>query len=169
MHKGKSIIICLNKIDLLKEVMTDHKRKQEWIADLRDSIPWLSFCQLITISALKGSFINSLKNALKRTIIVRNMKVKTGRLNKTVTHLVDRHPIVLTKEKGAARFKVKYASMVKATPPTFLLFTNKSKGIPANYRQYLTNGLRREFDMVNTPVHLIFRTTTDIEKRMKME
>jgi GTPase len=57
--------------------------------------------------------------------------------------------------------------MLKSSPPTFLLFTNKSQGIPENYRRYLTNGLRNEFKLVNTPVHLIFRTTTDIEKRLK--
>ncbi len=57
--------------------------------------------------------------------------------------------------------------MLKAGPPTILLFTNKSKGIPSNYRKYLTNGIRKEFNMINTPVHLIFRTTADIERRMR--
>jgi GTP-binding protein len=57
--------------------------------------------------------------------------------------------------------------MIKSDPPTFLLFSNKSQGIPVNYRKYLVNGLRREFKLVNTPVHLLFRTSTDIERRMK--
>ncbi len=57
--------------------------------------------------------------------------------------------------------------MLKSSPPTFLLFSNKSMGIPENYRRYLVNGLRQEFDLTNTPVHLIFRTSTDIERRMK--
>jgi GTP-binding protein len=57
--------------------------------------------------------------------------------------------------------------MLKSSPPTFLLFSNKSQGIPENYRRYLVNGLRKEFDLTNTPVHLIFRTSSDIERRMK--
>jgi GTP-binding protein len=68
---------------------------------------------------------------------------------------------------GGTRFKVKYASMIKSSPPTFLLFTNKSQGIPEHYRRYLVNGLRQDFSILNTPIHLIFRTSSDLERRMK--
>lgn len=166
LEKGKSIIICLNKIDLIRDTIDDPKRKKEWLQDLRATIPWLSFCEIITISAMKGSFLNALKHSLRKTIVIRNEKVTTGRLNKIVSALVDKYPVVLNQEKGT-RFKVKYVSMLKAAPPTFLFFTNRSKGVPTNYKKYLKNGLRREFEMVNTPVHLIFRTTTDIERRLK--
>ncbi len=165
-EKGKSIIICLNKSDLIEDVLKDKARKKDWLLDLRATIPWLSFCEMITISAKTGRHLHNLRHSLKQTILVRNKKVTTGKLNKVLTYLVDKYPIVLHKAQGT-RLKVKYASMLKAGPPTILLFTNKAKGIPVNYRKYLTNGLRREFDIVNTPVHLIFRTTTDIERRMR--
>lgn len=166
LEKGKSIIICLNKVDLIPEVMNDPKRKREWLLDLRATIPWLGFCEMLTISAKNGSHLNTFRKSLIKTIAIRNKKVGTSKLNKLVTQLIDRHPIILN--KGAnARFKVKYASMLKSTPPTFLLFTNKSKGVPATYKKYLQNGIRTEFKLVNTPVHLIFRTTADIEKRIK--
>lgn len=166
LEKGKSLIIVLNKIDLIPETVNDSKKKREWMKDLRATIPWLSFCELITISAKKGSHLKRLKDSLAHTIVLRQDKVGTGRLNKIVSTLVDRHPVVLHKATGT-RFKVKYVSMIKSNPPTFLFFTNKSKGIPDNFRRYLSNGLRQEFKLINTPVHLIFRTTTDIEKRMK--
>lgn len=166
LEKGKSIIICLNKIDLIQETMQDRRKKHEWLLDLRASIPWLAFCELITISAKKGSHLGQLKNSLRKTILIRTTKVTTGKLNKAISDLVDRNPIMINKSKGI-RLRVKYASMLKAAPPTFLLFTNRSKGVPTNFRRYLTNGLRREFKLVNTPVHLIFRTTTDIERRLK--
>ena len=166
LEKGKSLIICLNKVDLIPEIMNDNKKKKEWLMDLRATIPWLAYCELITISAQKGKYLKTLKDSLRKTIVIRNQKVTTGKLNKAVSFLVDRFPIVLDKSQGT-RFRIKYASMLKSTPPTFLFFTNKSKGIPTNYKKYLTNGLRREFQMVNTPVHLIFRTTTDIERRLK--
>lgn len=166
LEKGKSLLICLNKIDLLKETFSDNKKKKEWIQDLYDSIPWLGFCQLITISAEKNRNINYLREAMKRTIVTRNRKIPTGALNRTLSHLVEQNPVVIKKSNGN-RFKVKYASQLKSSPPTFLLFTNKSLGIPENYRRYLVNGIRREFSLINTPVHLIFRTSTDIERRMR--
>lgn len=166
LEKGKSIIICLNKVDLLKETMSDAKKKRDWLLDLRATIPWLSYCELITLSAKKGSYISTLKTSIINTLIVRRKKIATGKLNKTVSELVDKHPIVVTSSSGN-RFRIKYVSMLKASPPTFLMFSNKSKGIPDHYRRYLSNGLRKEFNLLNTPVHLIFRTTTDIEKRLK--
>jgi GTP-binding protein len=166
LEKGKSLIVCLNKIDLLKEIFADAKKKKEWTQNLRDDVPWLSFCQLVTISAQKNRNINYLREALKRTIVTRNRKIPTGALNRCFATLTDKNPVVIKKTSGG-RLKIKYASMLKSSPPTFLLFSNKSLGIPENYRRYLVNGLRTEFDLVNTPVHLIFRTSTDIERRMR--
>ncbi len=166
LEKGKSLIICLNKIDLLRETFSDVKKKKEWLLDLEDSIPWLKFCQLITISAQKNRNINYLREALKRTVVIRNKKIPTSQLNRCLTSLTDQNPVVVRRTNGV-RFKVKYASMLKSSPPTFLLFSNKSQGIPENYKRYLINGLRKEFNLTNTPVHLIFRTSTDIERRMK--
>ncbi|WPU63788.1 ribosome biogenesis GTPase Der [Peredibacter starrii] len=166
LEKGKSLIVCLNKIDLLKETFANEKKKKEWMQNLKDDVPWLGFCQLVTISAQKNRNINYLREALKRTIVIRNRKIPTGALNRCFLSLTEKNPVIVRKTNGV-RFKVKYASMLKSSPPTFLLFSNKSQGIPENYRRYLINGLRNEFDLTNTPVHLIFRTSTDIERRMK--
>ncbi len=166
LEKGKSLIICLNKIDLLRETFSDPKKKKDWLQDLQDTIPWLGFCQLITISAQKNRNINYLREAMKRTIVIRNKKIPTSQLNRCLTVLTDTNPVMVRKTNGI-RFKVKYASMLKSSPPTFLLFSNKSQGIPENYKRYLINGIRKEFSLTNTPVHLIFRTSSDIERRMK--
>ncbi|MBY0515969.1 MAG: 50S ribosome-binding GTPase [Bacteriovoracaceae bacterium] len=166
LEKGKSLIICLNKIDLLRETFANQKKKKEWLEDLKYKIPWLGFCQLVTISARQNRNLGFLKGAIRHTIEVRHKKISTGQLNKTLQTLVDRHPVVVNKT-GGVKFRVKYASMIKSAPPTFLLFTNKSQGIPENYRKYLVNGLRQDFNLLNTPVHLIFRTSSDLERRMK--
>lgn len=166
LEKGKSLVICLNKIDLLRDIFANQKKKNEWFEDLKYKIPWLGFCQLVTISARNNRNIGFLKNAIRETIMVRNRRVPTGQLNKVIAELVDRHPVVVNRT-GGTRFKVKYASMIKSAPPTFLLFTNKSQGIPEHYRRFLVNGLRRDFRLVNTPVHLIFRTSSDLDRRMK--
>ena len=165
LEKGKSVIVCLNKIDLLKEQLFDEKAKKEWIKDLRDTVPWLYYCDLIPISAKYGRHIGNLKDVIRKTVLVRNRNIGTGILNRYVYQLVENHPVAI-KKSGGKRFKVKYASMLKANPPTFLLFTNLSKGIPDNFKSYLKNGLRKEFDLDNTPIHLIFRTGEDLSKRL---
>jgi GTP-binding protein len=163
LEKGKSVIVCVNKMDLVREKVKTQKDKMEWIQDLRDTIPWLDFCDLVTISAKHSKSIRSLKNSIKKTILVRKSTIPTGHLNRVVLDLVEKNPII-PKKSGGKRLKVKYASMVKTNPPTFLFFANKSKGIPDNYRRYLQNGIRKEFLLYNSPVHLIFRTGTELKK-----
>jgi GTPase len=166
LEKGKSIILVFNKTDLLKNIFRDEKKRKAWLLDQKANMPWLNFCQIVTMSAKYNNNINRLRAAIAETLIVRSRKVSTGELNRVVASLVDQNPVVVQSHSGA-RFKVKYASMIKSSPPTFLLFSNKSQGIPDNYRRYLVNGIRREFQLKNSPVHLIFRTSTDLERRMK--
>ncbi len=79
--------------------------------------------------------------------------------------MLEQHSIGI--KKSGKRLKIKYASMLKADPPTFLMFSNLSKDIPENYKMYLKNGLRKEFNLANTPIHLIFRTGEDLSKRFQ--
>ncbi|MCO4793510.1 MAG: 50S ribosome-binding GTPase [Bacteriovoracaceae bacterium] len=166
LEKGKSIIICMNKMDLMRSILKTDEERKEWLEDMRFKIPWLTFCDVLPISAKSGAGLKRLKQSLKKTVLVRRLSIPTGSLNRTVYGLVERNPVIV-KKSGGRRLKIKYASMVKSDPPTFLFFSNRSKGIPENYKRYLKNNLRREFELVNTPVHLVFRTGTDLEKRMK--
>lgn len=165
-EKGKSLLICLNKMDLLQQKFSDQREKREWLLDLRYQVPWLYFCDLLTISAKTGASIHKLKGALKKTIIIRGMKLPTSQVNRCFLDLVDNHSIIL-KKSGGKRFKVKYTSMLKADPPTFLVFANRVKGIPDNYKRYLKNGIRSHFGLDNTPIHLIFRKGGELDRRIK--
>ena len=166
LEKGKSIIIALNKFDLLKEKLKTHKEKEEWMLDLRFQVPWLSFCELIPISAKYNKGLGSLRKSIIKTLIVRNKMITTSKLNRCVHELVEKNPVTI-QGTGGSKLNIKYASMVKAAPPTFLLMTNKSKNIPMNFRKYLSKGIRKEFELVNTPVHLVFRTTAEMEGKRK--
>ncbi len=165
LDKGKSVIVCLNKIDLIKEKLVDEKTKKEWLLDLRETIPWLNYCDLIPISAKHGRHIGKLKEAIKKTVLIRNTNIGTGVLNRYVYQMLEQHSIGI--KKAGKRLKIKYASMLKADPPTFLMFSNLSKDIPDNYKTFLKNGLRKEFNLANTPIHLIFRTGEDLSKRFQ--
>ena len=153
--KGVSVIVVLNKIDLMK--FESERDKREWLLDLRAKISWLDFCTVIPISAKEGRHLASLKRALKETVQARSCPISTGKLNRVLSKLTERHPLYV---KGGRRqiLKVKYAAMVKSSPPTILLFSNRSRNIPSPYRRYLQKGIREAFSLPNTPVRLVFRT-----------
>ncbi len=164
LEKGKSVILCVNKSDLFKDKLMDPRWKQEWLADLYAKIPWLEFCEIVPLSAKTGDSIKKLKRALAKTIFIRNRNISTAELNNLVTDMVEHRPLLIKGTK-AAPFKVKYASMVRKSPPTVLLFANRSKNIPEHFKTYLRNGIRNHFNFENTPVHLIIRSNSDQEKR----
>lgn len=164
LDKGKSCIVCLNKVDLLKDKLVDEAAKKEWISDLRLTVPWLAHCDLIPVSAKYNKHVWRLKEAIKKTVLIRNRNIGTGKLNRYVYQLVESNPALI--KKAGKRLKVKYASMLKSSPPTFLFFTNLSKDIPDNYKNFIKNGLRKEFTLDNTPIHIIFRTGEDLQKRL---
>lgn len=166
LEKGKSVIVALNKFDLLGSKLVDEKAKREWLLDIRSKVPWLAFCDLVPISAKYGKYLTQLKKALKKTVLVRHSPLPTGELNRVLFHLVEKNPVVV-KRSGGRRLRLKYSSMIKSDPPTVLLFSNRSKGIPEHYKRYLKNGLREHFCLDNTPIHLIFRTGTDLENRVR--
>lgn len=166
LEKGKSVIILLNKMDLMKAKFKTQKERKDWLIDLRAKIPWLYYCDIIPVSAKRHKGMQQVKEALLRTLVVRHRKIPTGELNRVFVELADKNPVILKGARGK-HFKIKYASMVKSSPPTFLLFTNKSMGIPDNYKRYLQNGVRYAFRLDNSPIHLIFRTSYDLEQRRK--
>ncbi|HAZ12674.1 MAG: hypothetical protein A2X86_11240 [Bdellovibrionales bacterium GWA2_49_15] len=164
LEKGKSVILGLNKFDLVLKKYRDAKERREYLETLTCTIPWISYCDVIPLTAIHSRGLGRLRQSLVRTFLSRKVKIPTGELNRAFLELCDRHPARL---KGKSELKIKYATMVKGNPPTILLFVNRSKGIPEQYKRYLKNGLREIFRLRNTPVHLVFRCSSDLSKRMR--
>ena len=48
-------------------------------------------------------------------------------------------------------------TQVKTRPPTFVIFASLAEEVPEDYKRFLVNGLRRDFDMPGTPIRLYLR------------
>ncbi len=163
-EKGKTLIIAINKIDLKEEVYSDKREKKEFLLDFAYELPWLKYCTPVFISAMKGWGIESLKKAIVTGLINRRKSIPTGALNRVLHGLVDANPIMVRGRGRTKDFKFKYGAMVKSDPPTFLLFVNRSQGVPVQFRRYLVNGIRKAFPIPNTPIHIVFRRGKEDKK-----
>jgi GTP-binding protein len=56
------------------------------------------------------------------------------------------------------RLTLRYAPLVSARPPTFVLFVRPGGALPDSYLRYLANGLREQFDLAGVPLRLLLRT-----------
>ena len=140
LERGKSVIVLLNKIDLLTKKMVKYHKKE---------LPCSDFCDLVPLSAVQGTGLKQLFRVLKKTIHVRQKKLSTGLFNRVLQKILAQNP--------PRQLKIKYAVQVKSAPPTFILYTNSSNTVPENYRRYLKRELRRQLNLDNTPIHLILR------------
>ena len=148
--EGRCLILVINKWDL-------EKNKKEKINILKDkiklSLPQFGDISLVTISALKNKGLDKLKKAVVSAKENWNKRLNTAKLNNWLSIKTAQHPPPMFKGK---RLKLRYITQIKSRPPNFLIFSS-SLDIPKNYRKFLTNGLRDQFDLKNVPIRLGFR------------
>lgn len=150
-ERGKGIIIAVNKWDLIEK---NNNTVKEFEKDIRTTLSFLNYADIIFISALTGQRINRL---YEKIYIVKNsqsLRIKTGVLNEIIMESIMLQPPPTDKGK---RLKILYASQVSVKPPTFVLFVNDKKLMHFSYERYLENKIRETFGFIGTPIRFIIR------------
>jgi GTPase len=82
-------------------------------------------------------------------------------LNRTLHDAVElRQPV----SSAGHRLKFFYATQIKQSPPTFLLFVNRKDLFSDQYKKYLSDQLRRAFGYEGCPIVLVPRSRTQDDK-----
>ncbi|MBP5295893.1 MAG: 50S ribosome-binding GTPase, partial [Bacteriovoracaceae bacterium] len=118
-EKGKSIILCLNKTDLLRQKFKTTAAQKTWLHDFAEFIPWPNFCEVVPISAAQRWGLGRLKKALVETILVRHQRIPPRLINAALFELVAQQSFIVPRS-GGKTFKVRFATMIKSTPPTII-------------------------------------------------
>ena len=150
-EEGRILVIALNKWDLV----TDRTKTLRALNDrLEISFPQVKDLHVITISALTGDGINQLMPACFAAYDVWNKRVPTARLNDWLSHAVEHHPPPLARGR---RIRLRYMTQAKTRPPTFVVFSSMGDELPEDYKRYLLNGIRDDFDLPGIPLRLMVR------------
>ena len=150
-EEGRGLAIAANKWDLVSE---PQKLRRQIAESLEKSLSQLRGIPLACISALDGQGIDRLMGAVLRIDAAWNRRVGTGALNRWIEAMQEAHQPPLA---SGRRIRIRYATQVKARPPTFALFVNKPADLPDSYLRYLANGLRESFDLDGVPLRLHLR------------
>ena len=59
--------------------------------------------------------------------------------------------------------KIFYMTQAQASPPTFILFTDKDVKLHFSYERFLQNQIRQKFGFVGTPIWIKNRPRTKVE------
>lgn len=149
-QSGRGCVLVANKFDMYKD---SYKTKQ-LEAEIRYSMPGMSYAPLVFVSAKDRWNLNSLLDRVAEVMEQLELKIPTGVLNRVVMDAFESHtpPVV-----GVAPLKLFYASMVGMTPPRILLFVNNPKYCADNYLAFLKNTVRQAFDLSGMPIEIELR------------
>ncbi len=153
--KGKGCIILLNKWDLVPEELAQTPGIQD---KLLEQLKGIDYAPVIIISALNGKNVTKIFSKIDQVYSNLNQKLNTNNLNNYLKELMQATPPPLFKGKET---KIYYISQTNVNPPTFVMFTNRTKGFPEHYKSFLENRFREKYDLEGVPIWFIFRSRKD--------
>ncbi len=165
--RGKGIVIAVNKWDAVKD--KDANSTKEFEKKVRQTLSYLSYAEVIFISAETGQRLNKLFSTVDMVLENQNRRIQTGVLNEIMTEAVAlQQP---PSDKGR-RLKLYYITQVAVAPPTFVIFVNDKKLMHFSYVRYIENQIRQSFPFEGTALKILIRersdkTKTTIEEKYK--
>jgi GTP-binding protein len=149
--EGRAMIFALNKWDTVDNGAPLYQGIR---AALDDGFAQVRGVPLLTLSAISGKGLDLLMKVAFETRAAWSRRVSTGKLNRWFERALETNP---PPAPGGRRIKLRYATQIKARPPSFVIFGTRVDELPESYRRYLVNGLRRELDFGAVPIRLTFR------------
>ena len=146
--EGRGLVIVVNKWDRVERV-----RESEFRAELKHKLPFISYVPVIFTSALTGEKVEKVLEIAAALHDQWTFRATTPKLNRWLEAVTDAHPAPLARGKP---LRLYYIAQVSTAPPTFALTCNLPSLLPGHYKRYLTNQLRKTFEL-NVPIRLLFR------------
>ncbi len=150
-ERGKGIVIAVNKWDAIEK---DDKTLYRYRDEIRSVLSYLSYAEIVFISAETGQRIPKLFEAIDTVIQSQNMRITTGVLNEILAEAVALQQPPSDKGK---RLKLYYITQTGIKPPTFVIFVNDKNLLHFSYERYLENRIRDTFGFRGTPIKFIIR------------
>ncbi len=156
-EKGRALIICVNKLDLVKgTAKEEHFRSSvKWYMD------WVDWAPMVFVSAQTGEKTKKVLEIALEVFKQQYLRAPTPQLNKIVEHVTTEHSLPIVNGK---QLRIYYAAQVATAPLAFTMMVNQPKGVPDRYARYVINYLRKAFRL-KVPVRLFWRERPGQKKR----
>jgi GTP-binding protein len=146
---GRALILAINKWDGM-----DDYQKELINKGIDKKLPFVRFAETFFISALHGSGVGKLYEAIDRAYASATQKFSTSDLTRLLEKAVQSHqpPMI-----HGHRIKLRYAHQGGMNPPRIIIHGNQVDKVPASYQRYLMNFFRSELRSVGTPIKIEFK------------
>ena len=157
--QGRALVIVLNKWDGLE---AEHRKRVKSVLDRK--LTYVTWAQRVTLSALHGSGIQELMNAVQVAWKSALKDFSTPELTRVLKAAFDAHQPPMKQGRTA---KLRYAHSGGKLPPRIVIHGSRTDTIPDAYRRYLVNRFIKHFKLKGTPVFLSFRDSDNPYKDRK--
>jgi GTP-binding protein len=159
LNQGRALVIALNKWDGLD---ADHRKRVR--SELDRKLTYVNWAQRVTISALHGSGLQELMNAVQVAWNSARRDFSTPELTRVLKAAFDAHQPPMKQGRTA---KLRYAHSGGKLPPRIIIHGSRTDTIPDAYRRYLVNRFIKHYKLKGTPVFLGFRDSDNPYKDRK--
>jgi len=155
-ESGRSVIIVINKWDLMTTARTDGKAPADqkvYAQQVRDALKYLDYAPLLFISAAPegGGKPRAIDEVFAKVELVareRRKRVSTGQMNKFLEQVdFQRASVPMNK-----RVRIYYMTQAQVAPPTFVLFTDRDVKMHFSFERFLANQIRESFGFIGSPI-----------------
>jgi GTP-binding protein len=150
-ERKKSLLIVMNKWDLVKKDGTTLKQVEE---EVYDRLGFISFAPILFVSAKTGQRVPQIFEKILSVHGQYIRRIQTSDLNTILQLIVNQHP---PPSKSGRPTKVYYGNQVSVAPPTFVFMTNNPEKTNFAYERYIANQFRYHFGFEGTPLNFIWR------------
>ncbi|NKI34550.1 ribosome biogenesis GTPase Der [Wenzhouxiangella sp. XN79A] len=146
---GRGLVVVLNKWDSI-----DEKARNQLLKDAGDDLKFVSWAPVVILSALHGSGIGELLDAVRTVYDTACRRLSSGALSRVLEKAVEAHAPAVVQRFAP---KLRYAHAGGNFPTRIIIHGNRTQHVQPAYRRYLINRFRESFDLVGVPIQLIFR------------
>jgi GTPase len=137
------------------------RRQETYREELKHALKFVGYAPVVFTSALTGSKVEKVVEIALELAEQFRYRASTPQLNRLLEHMVDSNPAPIFAGKP---LRLYYMAQVASAPPTFTLTCNHPEGVPEMYKRYITNQLRKTFDL-RVPLRIIFKERPGKAKR----
>jgi GTP-binding protein len=159
MTQGRALVIALNKWD-----GQDPDHRKHVLLEMDRKLTYVDWAQRVTLSALHGSGIQELMNAVQRAWKSASRDFSTPELTRVLISAFEAHQPPMKHGRTA---KLRYAHSGGKLPPRIIIHGSRTETIPDSYRRYLVNRFIKHFKLKGTPIFLAFRDSDNPYKDKK--
>jgi GTP-binding protein len=150
-ESGRSVIIVINKWDLVTTARTDGKEPSDsrvYEEQVRYSLKFLDYAPVLFVSAMNGKNIERVFQTVEMVAKERRKRVTTGEMNRFLKTVDFERASVPER----SRVRIFYMTQAAVSPPTFIIFTDRDVKLHFSYERFLQNQIREAFHFVGSPI-----------------